>query len=422
MLRFRAARAAAVAVLLGALAPAAAAEFLPLDTAFERVIAAHPELAVLRYTRAALEAEAETAGQQPALTAGLSAENVLGTGDAAGVNGLELTVSLASVLERGGKRQARLAVAGRALDGLAAVREAKRLDLLAEVARRYLDAAAAAAQASIAAEDLARRKRTLAAAKERVAAGGAPQSVRLAAAAARARAAGSLARTERSAALARVRLSVLWGEPSPAFEVAALPQQLPTLVGLEDRLDRLQQSPELQAFATEERLREARVQLARSASKPDLAWEVGVRRLEAEDDWAMVGSVSLPLGAATRAAPGIRAADAELAALSLEREAKALQLTSTLAQAQGQLEASVAEANQLTDELLPLLEEAEAAAERAYRAGAVGYLEWAALQDDITDARRQRLAAAVTAHRAFIELQRLTGESLSAEEISHAIR
>ena len=42
-------------------------------------------------------------------------------------------------------------------------------------------------------------------------------------------------------------------------------------------------------------------------------------------------------------------------------------------------------------EVLPRLTRAEAAAERAYRAGAISYLEWAQLQSECTNARKQQL-------------------------------
>ena len=56
----------------------------------------------------------------------------------------------------------------------------------------------------------------------------------------------------------------------------------------------------------------------------------------------------------------------------------------------------------------PSLARAEHAAERAYRSGAVSYLEWAQLQSETTAARSRQLAAAIDGHRALIEIQRLT--------------
>jgi cobalt-zinc-cadmium efflux system outer membrane protein len=409
---FRAAAAAAVAVL-GVSTPVRATETLRLEDAFQRVIVSHPDLAVLRLREAALSAERIRAAQRPALHLGASAENVFGTGAASTLDAAEITLSLSSVLERGGKRAARIALADGRFDAVELLREAKRLDLLAEVARRYLDAVAAVAQAEIARADVAQRERALSAARQRVTAGGAPESVALAAMASGMRAAGDVQRAERASILARRRLALLWGDTHSDFEVdehdlAALPK----VVEFNALASLLQRTPELRAFAHEARLREARLQLARSSRTPDLEWQIGLRRLQTESDWALIGSVSLPLGSAARAAPEIDAVSAEIEALALERDGSQRALEATLAEAQGRLEAAVAEATQLDLELIPTLQRAEQSAEQAYRRGAVSYLEWAQLQSETQAAQRQRLAASLEAHRALIELQRLTGETL----------
>ena len=87
--------------------------------------------------RPSLATELDRAAFKPPLVVGVEAENVLGTGEASGLQGAELTLSLASVLERGGKLDARRTLAQSRIDVLAVEREARRLDLLAEVARRY---------------------------------------------------------------------------------------------------------------------------------------------------------------------------------------------------------------------------------------------------------------------------------------------
>jgi outer membrane protein, heavy metal efflux system len=409
---FRAASAAAVAVL-GVSTPVRATETLRLEDAFQRVIASHPDLAVLRLREAALSAERIRVAQRPPLHLGASAENVFGTGAAATLDAAEITVSLSSVLERGGKREARIALADGRFDAVELLREAKRLDLLAEVARRYLDAVAAVAQAELARTDVAQRERALSAARQRVAAGGAPESVALAAMASGMRAAGDVQRAERASTLARRRLALLWGDTRSDFAVAGRDLvALPKVVAFDTLARLLEHTPELRAFAHEARLREARLQLARSSRTPDLEWQVGLRRLQTESDWALIGSVSLPLGSAARAAPEIDAVTAEIEALALERDGTQRALEATLAEAQGRLEAAVAETTQLDLDLIPTLLRAEQSAEQAYRRGAISYLEWAQLQSETQAAQRQRLAASLEAHRALIELQRLTGETL----------
>ena len=53
-----------------------------------------------------------------------------------------------------------------------------------------------------------------------------------------------------------------------------------------------------------------------------------------------------------------------------------------------------------------------AAADAAFRAGALPWLEWAQVQADIVAAQGERLAAALEGRRALIELQRLTAEPI----------
>jgi cobalt-zinc-cadmium efflux system outer membrane protein len=117
----------------------------------------------------------------------------------------------------------------------------------------------------------------------------------------------------------------------------------------------------------------------------------------------------VPLGSARRAQPGIRAAQAELAALSLEREAEALSLEATLIEAHLRYSAASAEVRAARDVLLPKLEAAERASERAFRAGALTHLEWSQARTDHYATRREQLLSAIEAHRALIEIQRLTG-------------
>ncbi|WP_246149929.1 TolC family protein [Arenimonas fontis] len=411
MLNTKAAMAALWCCVVLALPAWAAAPSRPLDLrqAFSLTLDRHPDLRRLPLEQAIVYADVDVAAQKPAWVAGASLENVLGSGDYRGADGAELTLSLGSVLESPARREARIGVAQSRMSGLDVEAEARRLDLLAEVARRYLDVLALQEEAIALEATLAQRGKAADAARRRVAAGASPSSVQLGAEAALARAELELARTQAAVDAARRRLALMWGgEPTGpvAGELLTLPAT-PDFASLALLLDR---TPELQRFASEARVREARLQLAQSQSRPDLEWQVGVRRLQGSDDWALMGGLSVPLGNRRRAEPGIRAARAELDALALEREAGELDLRATLAEAHGRLQVDALAVRQTTDKVLPALERAESAAGRAYRAGALSYLEWAQLQAELLSARRDRIAAARDFHRALIEIQRLTAE------------
>lgn len=390
-------------------------ETLTLDDAFARVAQSHPDLRLIEGQRKVLSAEAERAALRPAWVAGLQIENALGTGDASGFEQAEISLTLAGVLERGGKLDARRTLAQTRIDSLALQRETKRLDVLAEVARRYLAINAAQEQRRIADLDAMQRQRTVAGARQRLAAGASPESVLLTAQAALARAEMERDRATQRGAAARQHLAALWGERNPEFAaVAGDPLVLPSISEFAELDALLTRTPELTRFADEQRIGEARLQLARSQATPDVDWQVGVRRLQATDDFALIGSVSMPLGSAHRAQPDIRAAEAELALVGIEREAQGLSLYSTLAEAHGRYRVAQFEVGRLQSDVLPKLARAENAAERAYRGGAISYLEWAQLQSERTTARKQQLEAALEAQRALIEIQRLTGQAFVA--------
>jgi cobalt-zinc-cadmium efflux system outer membrane protein len=400
------------AVLLSASGAVRAGERLTLDQAFAHVAASHPDLRLVAARTGVLEAERDLAAQKPALAASVELENGFGTGAARALDGAEITLTLSSVLERGGKLDARRTLAQSRIDALAIERETRRLDLLAETARRYLAIVGAEQHAKVAELDIEQRQRAVKAAQLRLQAGASPEAVVLTAQAELARAELSRDRARQEAVAAGQQLAALWGERNPEFTVADVdPLVLPDITSLETMSAMLDSTPELAQFADEKRIREARLQLARTSATPDVNWQIGVRQLRETNDFALVGGFSVPLGSGSRAQPEIRAADAELAALSIEREAKGLSLYSTLAEAHGRYTLAQAEVDRLQHEVLPKLIQAAQATERAYRAGAISYLEWAQLLSEQTTARQQQLDVALDAQHALIEIQRLTGQA-----------
>ncbi|MCU0951090.1 MAG: TolC family protein [Burkholderiaceae bacterium] len=367
--------------------------------------------------RDGLEADARAAALRPGLELQVDLDNVLGSGALQGIDSAELTLSLAGVLESGGKREARRALAAARIDALGVQRAATQLDLLAETTRRYLDLAALQSQRPLLDNDLIQRRLIARAARQRFAVGAAPEASALAADAEIAQAEARLAVLNARQAAAWRRLSLLWGASvdGAAPEVSAVPEAVPALPALAELTARIAETPELKAFADEARIREARLRLAETEASPDARWSVGVRRLQDGRDVGLVAGFSLPLGTHQRAEPAIAAARAEREALAMSRESAALQLEAVAVDAWSQVDTGALQADLLRTEVLPRLERAAAQSERAYRAGALSYLEWAAVQTDITTSRLALLEARVAAQRALIELQRLTADSWTAD-------
>ncbi|MGE8224751.1 MAG: TolC family protein [Stenotrophomonas sp.] len=395
---------------------------LTLDDAIVRVALDHPELRLIDAQRPVLEARRAAALLRPAMQLGVELENLLGNGDARGMQGAEATVSLSGVLERGDKLDARRMLAQANIDALAPQRATARLDLLAETARRYLAVAQAQAALQIANTDIEQRRRAVSAARLRLQAGASPESVLFTAQAMLAQAELDRDRAIEEASAARLSLAALWGARSPDFNtVSGDALQLPALREFALLNDDLQRAPELAELLGEQRIREAQLQLARTRSRPDWNWQVGVRNSRADNATSLVGGFSIPLGSARRAAPEIREAEADLALLPYQRQARQQQLYATLAEAHGRYVTARLEVQRMQADVLPQLQKAERAAEQAWRAGAASYMEWAQLQAMRIESRQRQLDAAIAAQTALIEIQRLTGQGMLASDATVAV-
>ena len=395
---------------------------LTLDDAIARVALDHPGLRLIDAQRPVLEARRDAAVLRPPLQLGVELENLLGSGDARGVQGAEATVSLSGVLERGDKLDARRLLAQANIDALAPQRATARLDLLAETAHRYLAVAQAQAALQIADTDIEQRRRAVAAARLRLQAGASPESVLFTAQAMLAQAGLDRDRAIEQASAARLSLAALWGARAADFNmVSGDPLQLPALRGFALLDDDLQRAPELAELLGQQRIVEAQLQLARTAARPDWNWQVGLRNSRADNATSLVAGFSIALGSAHRAAPEIREAEADLALLPYQRRARQQQLYATLALAHGRYVSARLEVQRMHSEVLPQLQKAERAAGQAWRAGAASYMEWAQLQAMRIEARQRQLDAAIAAQTALIEIQRLTGQSMLADAATAAL-
>ena len=128
---------------------------LTLANALSRTVAQNPTLQVFDFRLQGLEGRRFTADQNPALEAGLEVENVLGSGNRQGSDAAEYTLSLSSVLELGGKREARVSVVDSRYALVEAERQAETLDVLGQVAQRFVATLALQEKLELAADAVA---------------------------------------------------------------------------------------------------------------------------------------------------------------------------------------------------------------------------------------------------------------------------
>ncbi|MGB4248658.1 MAG: TolC family protein [Pseudohongiellaceae bacterium] len=395
-------------------APVSAAEdTLTLESAMELTLAQNPELRVFDFRDEALQGQADTAALKPALEIGADIENIVGTGNLQGIDGTELTVSVSSVIELGNKRDARMASIGARRGQLDAERQIDALDLLGEVTRRYIENLAAQNRLSLAEDVEALSRETLQIVQDRAAAGATPEVEVLRAEAALSHAEILVSAEENQLAYAQVALAALWGETNPTFEsVTGDLYQIEQTVAFENLFARVEQNPFIQVFASEERMREAEVRLARTQSIADPRWSFGARRLQEGGDVGLVAGFSMPLFSATRNNGAVRSAVAARDEVDVRREVALLNLRTQLFNAFQNRQQALVTIDTLQTRTIPLLTEALSETQAAYENGRYSYLEWVTARQELISARSTLIDAATAALRHGADIEQLTAEPL----------
>ena len=286
---------------LVAAAQAALPQTLPsvtLDEALARTLDANPALAANGYRIDAAWGRFEQARIAPNPVLDLALNDALGTNDFRGVSGAEATLSIIWILERGVRlRQIDAATADISLREVEA--QVAHLDAAAETARRFLACLAFQARLVNAAEGIRLAGQTVEAVRARVTAGGATQAELSRAEADLVRAQLLEEDYEHELVSANHRLSEQWGETQPDFSRAVGDvQALPAVEPLETLRSRVDANPDIAFFMSQRRLAEAELHVAQARSRPDWQVRAGVRRIEATDDFALVGEITMPLGTA----------------------------------------------------------------------------------------------------------------------------
>lgn len=351
---------------------------------------------------------------RPSPELGITLENAVGTGAYSGADSAEATISLSWILERG-KRERRVDAAQAGVSLLETEAEIERLDAAAETARMYLQGLANQAQLEQTDKAVLLAEKTVAAVKKRVDAGRTP-----AADLARAEVELSRNRLEREdldhkLATSLRRLAAQWGETKPKFtRVSGNIPQLPSPISYSSLLSRVDKNPNLSRYMSEQRLREAELRLAESQAKPNWRVSAGIRQLQQSDDQALLASITIPLATRNRNQGQVAEARSALAMTDANRLATRVQVETQLFSLYQELQHSLHRAAVLSDDILPRVEKALAETERAYDLGRYSYFELRVAQADALQARTAAIVAVIDAHRNSIEIERLTGATMSS--------
>jgi len=383
---------------------------LTLPQAAGLVLERNPHLRSAQFGRNAAEAQLSAASMNPQWSIGLDVEDFLGTGPLSGFDGSQSTLRLSRIFQAEESRTGRMAVAS-AIGGQADnLFEAERLDALTLLAKRFVDVVYEQETLRLSEQSVKvwEAARGLALTRER--AGAAPVVDRLRTEIRVANAKLAVENAEHEFEAARMLLAATWGSSAPEFARARGSLcSLSDLPPFEDLAAQITQNPDLLRFATEQRLQAAEAQLASARQRPDWSLSAGVRHNALIDEQSLVFSVSVPLGAKSRAEPSRRRADALASQSALQEEAFELEVQATLYDIYQEVLHTVHKVEVFDNEILPKAQAIRNEIEEGYSVGRFSHTALLSAESELLAAAGARLDACADHHRLLIDIERLTG-------------
>ncbi|MBX7256998.1 MAG: TolC family protein [Candidatus Hydrogenedentes bacterium] len=362
---------------------------------------------------------------------------------------VEMTLSLSQLIELGGKRAARIAVAKSERAIAEWDYEVARFEVVGQVVSRFAE--------TLAAQEHLKQERqvvelaeALAETVGRLAEAGSVSPLegrRARAEAERARI--DLTQRERELHQARVRLASTWGSTRPQFaEAVGDITQIVDVPPLDDLLARRDRHPMLKRWASELERRGAVLSLERTKRVPDLTLRLGYRATalnegNAEsislgtegvvssrtnsrgDDWehSLVLEASIPLPVRDRNQGAILEAELQEEKLGAERRAWDHDLITSVTESYSQAQASAERTESLAARVLPELESTYALTREGYERGKFDFLAVLDAQRAVVNTRMELLESRIAFQLAVADMERLLGAGILAgvdvHELTH---
>ena len=385
--------------------------------AVAEALARSPALRGAGAVRQAVRGDALAAPLRPNPEASIVVENfggLGGRGDYRGGRATETTLGLAQRVELGGKRTARIALAGRTGDVATLDYEAARLDLVRDVLTAVADAEAAARAVTIEQERLRQATDTLRIARGRVEGGKDPELQARRIEVTRANAEVAVEKARREAAISLRTLATLLGSAQVDLAPrqhwfddvgAAPPPPVPA-----DPMERLSANPDYVKLGAAIAQQRANMDVQRANGVPDITLQGGVRRFQEGRETAFIAGASIPLPFNDRNQAGIARAQAELSRAEAEADRGRLTLAASLVAAERRTELAWRTVQSLRRRAVPSAEHAARLASGGFAEGKFTYIEALDALRTLSDARAALNDALRDYHARRADADRLRGE------------
>jgi cobalt-zinc-cadmium efflux system outer membrane protein len=375
---------------------------------------------------------------------GVATDRTVEEGTRAGLAESQMTLRLAQAVELGGKRVKRMRLAERQKDLARWDYETVRLDVLAQVAKSFVEALSAQERLALARSNVAVAEEIVSTVSARVDAGKVSplETTKAETQLASARIAQDKAVGDLETA--RAELAATWGAKTPDFDRVVGDFETVVPVAPYEELARLiAKNPDVARWVDEMETRQAALQVERSRRVPDvtltlglrtkglashaqrgwstdsdgsLAWSAGQTGFREDHEDSLIFEVLLPLPLFDRNQGGIQEAEREAARAHEEQRRAEVRAHATLYAAHEALLHSHNAAVALRDDVLPRALDTFERMQEGYRQGKFGYLDVLDAQRTLFDIRVQYVEALTAYHRVMTDVDRLIGDSLAGND------
>jgi cobalt-zinc-cadmium efflux system outer membrane protein len=330
-------------------------------------------------------------------------------------DGAETTITLSQLIELGGKRSKRKQVAAIERDLLGWDYEAKRLDIITEVRKAFIDLLAMQERLSLMENLVQLSGKVYTTVSERVKAGKVSPVEETKAKVALLIIRIEQERVRRDLEVARKRLAGTWGSTSPVFQkVKGDLEAITSIPPFEDLINRVSQNPDIARWTTEYKQRQAALDEEKTNRLPDLTIGGGVRYLDESEDQTFIMGLSIPLPLLDRNQGGVLEARYRIDKAKEESNVVEVTVATALHEAYQVLSTAFVEVSTLSNDVLSGAQSAFDAENEGYREGKFGYLDVLDAQRTLFDVKGQYIEALARYHNAVATVERLIGESLDS--------
>ena len=387
---------------------------LTLAEAIQLALLKNPELRAYSIEIKAREARTLQESFAPNPEIELEVENFGGAGEFKGFNGSEITLSVGQLIELAGKRNKRTRAAAFQSDLAAWDYEAKKLDVLTETVKRYIQLIGDQEQIKLN-EELVTASEKLHQVVNRLVKAGKISAAEIS----RTRILLSTAqlelnRSKRKLDADRFRLASLWGETLPGFKTVTGSLDTVAAIPPVDSLKKfLDKNPDIVRWATEIEMRHAIELLEESKRIPDPTIKAGYRHLTEPNINAFVVNLSVPIPIFNNNKGAVQEAFNRRKKAEEQRKFTEITIGTNLIELYQNLLVLYSEIDNANKTIIPEAKKAYRIINEGYLSGKFSFLDVLDAQRTLFEARSRYLSSLASYHQLLADLERLVGQKLS---------